>query len=58
MVRLQAGRHADRRLHLVQPDRPGGLGQRALREDNGHVNPLGLYDLERKIRPVGKLYRS
>jgi beta-glucosidase len=28
----------------------------ALREDNGNVNPLGLYDLERKIRPVGEAY--
>jgi len=28
----------------------------ALREDNGRVNPLGLYDLNRKIRPVGKAY--
>ena len=26
----------------------------ALREDNGSVNPLGLYDLDRKIRPVGR----
>jgi hypothetical protein len=30
----------------------------ALREDNGHVNPLGLYDLERNIRPVGKAYKK
>jgi beta-glucosidase/6-phospho-beta-glucosidase/beta-galactosidase len=30
----------------------------ALREDNGKVNPLGLYDLDRKIRPVGKLYKK
>lgn len=29
----------------------------ALREDNGVVNPLGLYDLDRKIRPVGEAYR-
>ncbi|HLH15984.1 MAG TPA: family 1 glycosylhydrolase [Bryobacteraceae bacterium] len=29
-----------------------------LREDNGHVNPLGLYDLDRKIRPVGEAYRK
>ncbi len=27
-----------------------------LREDNGNVNPLGLYDLERKVRPVGEAY--
>ncbi len=30
----------------------------ALREDNGHVNPLGLYDLDRRIRKVGEAYRS
>ena len=30
----------------------------ALREDNGNVNPLGLYDLNRKIRPVGSAYRE
>ncbi|HLN53906.1 MAG TPA: family 1 glycosylhydrolase [Lentimicrobium sp.] len=29
----------------------------ALREDNGNVNKLGLYDLDRKIRTVGKQYR-
>ena len=30
----------------------------ALRERNGRVNPLGLYDLDRKIRPVGAAYRK
>jgi beta-glucosidase/6-phospho-beta-glucosidase/beta-galactosidase len=30
----------------------------ALREDAGRVNPLGLYDLDRKIRPAGEAYRS
>ena len=30
----------------------------ALREDNGNVNPLGLYDLDRNIRPVGETYRQ
>ncbi len=30
----------------------------ALREDNGRVNPLGLYDLDRRIRPVGREYRD
>jgi hypothetical protein len=30
----------------------------ALREDNGRVNPLGLYDLQRNIRAVGKTYKS
>ena len=29
----------------------------ALREDNGHVNPLGLVDLDRRIRPVGKAFQ-
>lgn len=29
----------------------------ALREENGHVNPLGLVDLDRKIRPVGEAYQ-
>jgi beta-glucosidase/6-phospho-beta-glucosidase/beta-galactosidase len=29
-----------------------------LREDNGTVNPLGLYDLDRKIRPVGEAYKA
>ena len=29
----------------------------ALREDAGRVNPLGLYDLNRKIRPVGEAYQ-
>ncbi len=30
----------------------------ALRENNGHVNPVGLYDLNRKIRPVGEAYKK
>ncbi|PQV63508.1 glycosyl hydrolase family 1 [Abditibacterium utsteinense] len=30
----------------------------ALREQNGHVNPVGLYDLNRKIRPVGEAYQT
>src|SRR5690349_2535163 len=29
----------------------------ALREDNAHVNPLGLFDLQRRPRPVGEAYR-
>ena len=29
-----------------------------LREDKGHVNELGLYDLNRKIRPVGLEYKK
>jgi beta-glucosidase/6-phospho-beta-glucosidase/beta-galactosidase len=28
----------------------------ALREDQGHVNPVGLFDLDRRIRAVGKAY--
>jgi beta-glucosidase/6-phospho-beta-glucosidase/beta-galactosidase len=30
----------------------------ALREDSGHVNQLGLFDLERRIRPVGRAFRQ
>jgi beta-glucosidase len=30
----------------------------ALRENNGNVNPLGLYDLNRNIRAVGKAYKQ
>jgi beta-glucosidase len=30
----------------------------ALRQDNGRVNALGLYDLDRQIRPVGKAYQQ
>ena len=30
----------------------------ALRENNGNVNPLGLYDLQRNIRPVGEAYQK
>jgi len=30
----------------------------ALRENNGNVNPLGLYDLNRTIRPVGEAYKK
>jgi hypothetical protein len=30
----------------------------ALRENNGQVNPLGLFTLDRKIRPVGEAYRK
>jgi beta-glucosidase/6-phospho-beta-glucosidase/beta-galactosidase len=30
----------------------------ALREDKGVVNPLGLFDLDRNIRPVGEAYRD
>lgn len=30
----------------------------ALREDNGNVNPKGLFDLTRNIRPVGENYRT
>ena len=29
-----------------------------LRNDSGHVNALGLYDLDRKIRPVGLAYKE
>jgi beta-glucosidase/6-phospho-beta-glucosidase/beta-galactosidase len=30
----------------------------ALREDNGRVNELGLFDINRKIRPVGQAYKE
>jgi beta-glucosidase/6-phospho-beta-glucosidase/beta-galactosidase len=30
----------------------------ALREPNGKVNPCGLFDLQRQIRPVGKEYQK
>jgi beta-glucosidase/6-phospho-beta-glucosidase/beta-galactosidase len=30
----------------------------ALRENNNRVNPLGLYDLDRNIRAVGKAYKQ
>jgi beta-glucosidase len=30
----------------------------ALREDNGRVNPLGLFDLDRNIRAVGRAYKE
>jgi beta-glucosidase/6-phospho-beta-glucosidase/beta-galactosidase len=30
----------------------------ALRENNGRVNPLGLCDLDRNIRPVGRAYQK
>ena len=30
----------------------------ALRERNNHVHPVGLYDLDRNIRPVGEAYRK
>jgi beta-glucosidase len=46
-----------RGLHLVFADRPGGLGHRAAREA-GNVNPLGLYDLDREIRAVGRSYKQ
>ena len=30
----------------------------ALRDNKGNVNPLGLYDLNRQIRPVGQAYKQ
>jgi beta-glucosidase len=30
----------------------------ALREDNGAVDPVGLFDLDRNIRPVGRAYKQ
>jgi hypothetical protein len=30
----------------------------ALREENGRVTKVGLYDLDRNIRPVGRFYKQ
>ena len=30
----------------------------ALRRNDGHVSPLGLFDLERNVRPVGRAYKK
>jgi beta-glucosidase/6-phospho-beta-glucosidase/beta-galactosidase len=30
----------------------------ALREENGRVTPVGLYDLDRNMRPVGRAYKQ
>ena len=30
----------------------------ALREQNHRVNPRGLFDLDRRVRPVGETYRQ
>ncbi|MFN2576659.1 MAG: family 1 glycosylhydrolase [Pyrinomonadaceae bacterium] len=30
----------------------------ALREENNRVNPVGLYDMDRRIRPVGRAYKQ
>ena len=30
----------------------------ALREEKNHVHPVGLFDLDRKIRPVGEAYKT
>ena len=38
-----------RRLSIVDWDT-------ALHEHNNRVNPLGLFNLDRKIRPVGRAY--
>ncbi len=38
-----------RRLSIVDWDT-------ALHENNNRFNPLGLFDLDRKIRPVGRAY--
>ena len=29
-----------------------------MREDNGTLNPLGLVDLDRRMRPVGQVYQG
>jgi hypothetical protein len=30
----------------------------ALREDNGNINSLGMYDMDRNIRPLGEAYQK
>lgn len=30
----------------------------ALRENNGNINPVGLFDMNRKVRPVGEAYKK
>ena len=58
-------RRSDLRRHAGEISFPGGrrdagdatLADTALRENNGTVNPLGLYDLDRNIRPVGREYK-
>ena len=32
--------------------------QHALRENRGDLTPVGLFDLDRRIRPVGETYRQ
>ncbi len=50
-------RRARRRVHVVFAHRPDRLGQRPAREQ-GRAQPAGLFDLDRKIRPVGEAYRQ
>ena len=45
-------------VYLVFADGPGGLGQRRWRRKKGTVNPCGLYDLQRRERPVAQAYRD
>ena len=45
------------RLHLVQPDGPDGLGHGAAR-GRAPRQRLGLYDLDRRQRPVGHAYEK
>jgi hypothetical protein len=30
----------------------------ALRDDAGHINPVGLASLDRKVHPVGRAYKT
>jgi beta-glucosidase len=32
--------------------------QHALREERNDLHPVGLYDLDRRIRPVGRAYQE
>ena len=51
LIVFLAGRRRDRELQDRCLDS-------ALREQNGHVNALGLYDLDRNIRNVGTAYKQ
>ena len=50
-------RCSNRRLHLVFADDQVDWDT-ALGANNGTVNPLGLYDLDRNIRPVGRAFTA
>jgi hypothetical protein len=56
VLRMRADGVPVPRLHLVQPDDQIDWDT-GLAEQNGTVNACGLYDLDRKPRPVSAAYR-